>query len=137
MPTRLVAVIPDGAWRKPIRIAFDGDPVPDVSVIRGAPLDYRDHHPTPDDVALLVEVAVSSVDNDLGEKALLYAQAGIGDYWVVLPETAQTCRPSGPNAGGLCCRDEARPGRTLSPLAASDVTLAVADLLGPPQTSST
>ena len=32
---------------------------------------------------MIVEVADSSLRYDLGEKAMLYSQAGISDYWVV------------------------------------------------------
>lgn len=70
---------------KPIHIAFDDEPVPDITVVEGRIQDIHQPHPQPDEVALLVEVAISSEESDLGEKALLYAQAGIGDYWVVLP----------------------------------------------------
>ena len=40
-------------------------------------------YPEPDDVFLLIEVADSSLDFDLGEKRTLYAAAGIREYWVV------------------------------------------------------
>ena len=66
----------------PLRIAFDGEPTPDIMFTRQE--DYGDSHPMPTDVVLLIEVSDSSVERDLGEKALLYAQAGIFDYWVVL-----------------------------------------------------
>jgi len=47
------------------------------------PKDYGERHPRPRDVLLLIEVADSSLEYDLGEKAAVYAQAGIKDYWVV------------------------------------------------------
>lgn len=115
---------------KPIRIAFDGDPVPDVSVVTGPVRDMRQPHPTPNDVALLVEVAVSSADYDLGEKALLYAQAGITDYWVVLPERNEIVVHREPTASGYGSVVWHGEQDTLSPLAASDVALTVRDLLG-------
>jgi Uma2 family endonuclease len=45
--------------------------------------DYSRRRPTADDVLLLVEVAERSLEYDTGEKAALYAAAGIRDYWVV------------------------------------------------------
>ncbi len=36
-----------------------------------------------DDVVLLVEIAVTSLDEDLGRKMFDYAEAGIPHYWVV------------------------------------------------------
>lgn len=39
--------------------------------------------PTHRDVLLLVEVAESSLPQDLGEKARLYAEHDVPEYWVV------------------------------------------------------
>lgn len=39
--------------------------------------------PTAEDVLLVAEVAMSSLSYDRGEKATLYASAGVRDYWVV------------------------------------------------------
>ena len=44
---------------------------------------YSDQHPNPTDILLLVEVADSSLADDRGYKADLYAEAGIADYWIV------------------------------------------------------
>ncbi len=113
-----------------IRIAFDGEPIPDVSIVTGKNLDYLGRHPTPDDARLLVEVAVSSAEYDLGEKALLYAQAGITDYWVVLPEREQIVVHREPTQNGYRSVNVLAASDTVSPLAAADVTLIVQDLLG-------
>lgn len=129
----LRALLPPGLLvrgERLIRIAFDGDPVPDLSVVIGGPFDYRDRHATPQDVVLLVEVAVSSAEYDLGEKALLYAQAGVTDYWVVLPERTQIVVHRDPGADGYGSVLTLGEADMVSPLAASDVTLAVRDLLG-------
>ena len=40
-------------------------------------------HPLAADVLLLIEVADTTLHLDLGEKAALYAEAGIPEYWVV------------------------------------------------------
>ena len=68
----------------PVRLALDGEPVPDVLVAAGAEADYNFRHPTQTETVLIVEIADTSVTKDLGEKSLLYAQADIKDYWVVL-----------------------------------------------------
>ncbi len=47
------------------------------------PLDYADHHPTPPEVYLIIEVADSSLKIDCDTKAKAYSQAGITDYWVL------------------------------------------------------
>jgi len=56
-------------------------PEPDVVWVRKAP--YTKGRPTADDVLLVMEVAKSSLNIDLGSKAILYAEAGVADYWVV------------------------------------------------------
>jgi Uma2 family endonuclease len=56
-------------------------PEPDLAwVVRRR---YSRRKPEAGDVYLLIEVAESSLDYDLGEKAELYAAADIRDYWVV------------------------------------------------------
>ena len=85
----------------PIHIAFDGEPVPDIAILYdAAAAEDPARHPAPEDVALLVEVAVSSEKSDQGEKALLYAQAGIADYWVVLPEAEEVVVHRDPTEDG-------------------------------------
>jgi Uma2 family endonuclease len=56
-------------------------PQPDIMWL--VPGDYVYHRPTAADVLLVIEVAESSLAYDTGEKADLYAAAGIADYWVV------------------------------------------------------
>ncbi len=60
-------------------------PEPDIAWV--VDRDYSRGRPAPPNVLLIVEVAESSLKYDCGEKAELYAEAGIADYWVVnLPE---------------------------------------------------
>jgi Uma2 family endonuclease len=61
----------------------DSEPEPDVSVVRGPVRRYRDHHPSPDEIALVIEVADSSLAEDRTVKARLYAAARLPIYWIV------------------------------------------------------
>ena len=61
----------------------DSEPEPDIAVVAGKHEDYFHAHPTT--AALAVEVAVTSPDDDRA-MAEIYAEAGIGEYWVVLPK---------------------------------------------------
>jgi Uma2 family endonuclease len=75
---------------KPVRVRVQssirlsgvlGLPEPDVVwVVRRR---YSRRKPEAGDVYLLIEVAETSLSYDLGEKAEIYAEAGIRDYWVV------------------------------------------------------
>lgn len=58
------------------------EPEPDVVVLRRS-FETFDRNAAPQDIAMVVEVADSSLKTDLETKAVLYARAGIGDYWVV------------------------------------------------------
>jgi Uma2 family endonuclease len=65
-----------------VLITPDSAPEPDVVIAQGRPQDYVDHHPTPRDVALVIEVAESSLDRDW-QKRGIYARAGVAVYWIV------------------------------------------------------
>lgn len=60
---------------------LDSAPEPDIAWV--AERKYSRQRPAAGDVLLVIEVAYSSVRYDLGEKAELYATAGVSDYWVV------------------------------------------------------
>ena len=45
--------------------------------------DYSEARPTATDVLLILEIAEASLAYDTGEKADLYASAGIQDYWEI------------------------------------------------------
>ncbi len=62
------------------------EPEPDVSVVRGKKEDYL--LSLPQTAELVIEVAVSSVGIDR-RKIPIYAEAGVREYWIVLPETRQ------------------------------------------------
>ncbi|MCR4410808.1 MAG: Uma2 family endonuclease [Thermoguttaceae bacterium] len=65
--------------------AEESVPEPDIAWV--APGDYWSGRPLASAVLLLIEVADSSLEYDRGEKAALYAAAGIADYGIAnLPE---------------------------------------------------
>ncbi len=63
----------------PLALADDSEPEPDIAVVE--PGDYREQHPSR--ALIVIEVADSSLTLDRGEKAELYARAGIPEYWIV------------------------------------------------------
>lgn len=56
-------------------------PEPDVALI--ARQETSNRRPHVGDVLQLIEIAESSLEYDHGEKAELYAAAGVEDYWIV------------------------------------------------------
>jgi Uma2 family endonuclease len=67
----------------PITLAPGSEPEPDFAIVRIDENRYRDRHPQPQDVLLLIEVSDSTFKRDRTHKAQIYARAGIGEYWIV------------------------------------------------------
>jgi Uma2 family endonuclease len=132
----LEAIMPDGWFvdsQEPVTTA-DSEPEPDVSVLRGEVRDYTAHHPGPVDIALVIEVADSSLRQDRVLKKRIYARAGIAVYWIVNLVDRRIevyTTPSGPGAAPDYVdrrdygADEAVPvvvdGREVGRIAVSDV----------------
>lgn len=86
----------------PLRVWGPTEPEPDLAVVRFREDFYIEHHPTPGDVLLVVEVADSSVGRDRTEKAEMYATVGIREYWLVdLTQSAVLVHTSPSGAGYL------------------------------------
>ncbi|MGK7939546.1 MAG: Uma2 family endonuclease [Crocosphaera sp.] len=54
-----------------------------MAIVKIDALDYEEHHPNPNEIYLLIEVADSSIERDKDFKAKVYAKAEITDYWVL------------------------------------------------------
>lgn len=67
----------------PLTISPDSEPEPDIAVVRIDQNRYRDRHPAPEDVYLLIEVPDSTLSYDCDRKAKVYAKASIPEYWIV------------------------------------------------------
>jgi Uma2 family endonuclease len=61
----------------------ESQPEPDIAVARGDDADYINHHPGPLDLALVFEVANTSLAIDRGPKLAAYAHAGVQAYWIL------------------------------------------------------
>jgi Uma2 family endonuclease len=86
-------------------ITADSVPEPDLAVVRGKPGAYRISHPTAADVALVIEVADSSITLDRN-KGRIYARAGIVEYWIVNLVDWRIERMTGPQPDGQFARTE-------------------------------
>lgn len=128
-------VLETGFW---VRIQFPlnlstSDPEPDVSVVAGKLDDYSDH---PTTAVLIVEVSDSTLAFDRTRKASLYARAGIADYWIVnlVDHQLEVRRDPRPDPSqhyghGYASVTTLFPPAVVSPLAAPQVSLAVAEIL--------
>jgi Uma2 family endonuclease len=97
---------------KPVRLPPNGKPEPDHAVARGEIRDYTDHSPGPADIALIVELALSSVAQDRIQ-ANVYAAAGIPVYWIVNLVERQIEVYSGPSMAGYSSRVDFLEGQNV------------------------
>jgi Uma2 family endonuclease len=58
-------------------------PEPDIAVLAQKKADYERRHPRGDEALLVVEVSDTTVAFDMSRKAVLYARAGVPEYWVL------------------------------------------------------
>lgn len=85
--------------QNPLRLDRYTELVPDFALLRYRADFYAESHPGPKDVLLLVEVADTTLDHDLGTKIPAYAAAGVPEVWLVDLTRERVERFSGPAAG--------------------------------------
>jgi Uma2 family endonuclease len=98
---RLDRVLPPG-WHlrieRPLRIPSRASlPEPDVVVTRGKIRDFATRDPDPADVALVIEIADSSLDDDRNLMSRVYGGGGVDFYWIVNLVEGQVEVYSGPS----------------------------------------
>jgi Uma2 family endonuclease len=127
-------IIPRG-WHTrggdPLRIPRYNEPEPDVSLVRGKVRDYTNHHPGPRDVALIVEVADSSLAKDRRRARVYGGKAAIPVFWIVNLVDRQVEVYTGPTSTGYSSRIDYAPGANV-PVVIDGVEvgqIAVADML--------
>jgi len=106
-------------------------PIPDASVQKETVSAYFTRLPGPNDLHLVAEVSDSSLKMDLGKKAILYAQAGIPEYWVLDIAGRRLIVHRQPTAKGYADITEHPETRRVATLARPDTAVLVADLLPP------
>jgi Uma2 family endonuclease len=76
----------------PIRLNDFSEPQPDVAILKFRQDYYREGHPGPDDVLVVIEVADATVHYDRHVKMPLYARAGISEALLFnLPDDRLEC----------------------------------------------
>jgi Uma2 family endonuclease len=100
---------------------------PDISITSKLKLERR--YLRRDEILMITEVSDTTLAYDLGEKARLYANAGIGEYWVVDINETQTWVHREPSATGYSSVLEVPFDKPLTALFDPSVQVVVADLL--------
>jgi Uma2 family endonuclease len=111
----------------PLMIDPHSEPEPDIAVVPGTARDYRDAHPST--ALLVVEVSEATLLLDRGRKKVIYARAGICDYWIV--NLADGCLEVYRDIEGSAYRSsyQLTPGESIAPLSAANSVIPVSDLL--------
>ena len=115
----------------PVTLDDASEPEPDVALVAWRDDFYAAAHPGPADVALLVEVADSSLLLDRRLKLPLYAAAGVPESWLVdlVDELVEV--HSGVSPDGYATIDVARRGAQVRSVTIPDLVLDVDAILGP------
>jgi Uma2 family endonuclease len=71
------------AVQDPVWLDDHSEPIPDIALLRPRADWYRNGHPAPEEVLLLIEVADTSLTYDREVKLPRYARAGIPEVWIV------------------------------------------------------
>jgi Uma2 family endonuclease len=115
----------------PVQLNDYSEPEPDISVVMVDPLDYEDHHPTPSEVYLIIEIADTTLRKDCGIKATIYAQSGIADYWVLNINDRQLHVFREPSQEGYQSKLILGDDASISPLHFPDTSFLVSEMLRP------
>lgn len=101
---------------------------PDLALLRLREQSYKAALPTPADIALLVEVAGSSLRTDAGVKLPIYAKHGIQDYWIADLDREVLIVHRQPDGKNYADKQELASNARVAPLAAPEFLIAVADI---------
>jgi len=98
---------------EPLRISGRTELEPDVTLARGVIDDYASRHPDPGDIAVVVEVADTTLAKDR-RRSRTYGPAGIPIYWIVNLPSRRVEVYTAPNPDGSASRVDYAPGEVIS-----------------------
>lgn len=101
---------------------------PDIAIVRLPETQYRQRHPSADDIYWLIEISDSTLDSDLNEKKRIYARSVIVEYWVVNVKSQQLSVLRQPQGNDYLTQEIYTQG-FISPLAFPEVSISVERLV--------
>ena len=116
--------------QNPVRLDDGSEPQPDAMLLRWRDDFYRNGHPDPADVLLLIEVSDATLDYDRNEKLPRYARAGIPGVWIVNRRDHRIEAYTDPVGNEYASVHYVGDGESITPLAFPDVTLEVSRFVG-------
>lgn len=115
--------------QNPIQISQRNEPEPDITVLKMRDDFYTESHPTPQDVLILIEVSVSTLEFDRETKRKIYAGAGIVEFWLVNLENNTVEVYTNPKGGNYFEMKIYECGDTIYSKHIADLKLRVADII--------
>ena len=117
--------------QNPVHLTDDTEPEPDVVLAVPQEKEYANHHPTPAEVLLVLEVSESSLSFDRRDKGFIYAKAGIIQYAVLNTRARELEDYRGPSLEGYRSKQTYRADQSFSLVAFPEVVIGVGELLPP------
>ena len=114
--------------QNPVRLSDISEPQPDLALLRPAKSAYRDVHPAPEDVLLLIEVADTSLTYDRKRKAPLYARHGLLEFWLIDVGRERIDVHRDPAPDGYRQIVQFENGGSISPRAFPDILISLPEL---------
>lgn len=115
----------------PIHLDDLSEPEPDVVLALTSEDYYSDHHPTPPEILMVMEVSHSSLNFDRRRKSRVYAKAGIRQYCLLNLQVRELEDYRQPSADGYRSKQTYSEGESFKLAAFPNVSVNVADLLPP------
>lgn len=116
--------------QNPVSLDEQGEPEPDITLLKPHSDFYESALPRPDDVLLMIEVGDNTLTYDLNTKRNYYAEHGITELWVVdaLRRIIHVCRE--PRDGEYRDVQQVHGEAVLSPQAFTDFVATVREMIG-------
>jgi Uma2 family endonuclease len=116
--------------QSPVRLSYFSEPEPDIALIEPRADCYAKHHPTPEEIQLIIEVADSTLLADRNIKVPLYGRAGVVEIWLVnLREGTIEVYSEAHNGKYRKCQKHKR-GETVKSPTVQELSLTVDEILG-------
>ncbi|MGA9772174.1 MAG: Uma2 family endonuclease [Blastocatellia bacterium] len=115
----------------PIDLGEHSEPEPDLILAIPHKTKYADHHPTPQEVLLVLEISDTTLAKDRIIKARLYSQAGVIQYCILNLNARELEDYRDPDESGYRTKHTYKADESFSLVAFPDLSIAVGELLPP------
>jgi Uma2 family endonuclease len=116
-------------FQLPVRLSDSSEPEPDIAVVLPDEDYYSDHHPTPSETLLVLEVSDTTLRLDRVRKSRVYAEAGIPQYCILNLKARELEDQRQPSPNGYRSKRVYTEDESFTLAAFPDILLKVRDLL--------